>query len=285
MTPSDYVSTYLQLWCWVNDTFTAAAVRKYLQKGKGDQSPRAQAAHSQLVSGLNSQLGLKSLPPVFEIQGDTYTAASLERVYEGKGAPNEIQDAIWLVSLCGLVSGGTLAQYCDNNLGIDCGGFVANYWGMGRPTPANLAPTGADGFKPRYIWKMCPEMRRPDAGKIEVGDAAVFFQDVKFNDPDIEARPNSNGKGYDRSTGSQAFHIGLVASQPVPVGNGQLSIDIADSSGSAAPSGGNGVKVKSRTVTAKVEKGLVYFPDGDNRIYLTGRRSYSPPYPPNSFGA
>ncbi|HZW80070.1 MAG TPA: hypothetical protein VFF50_06350 [Candidatus Deferrimicrobiaceae bacterium] len=33
MTADDYVRTYLQLWCWVNDTFTVVRVCNYLQSG------------------------------------------------------------------------------------------------------------------------------------------------------------------------------------------------------------------------------------------------------------
>src|SRR6185295_600937 len=127
--------------------------------------------------------GGNAVPTVFSVQGDQYVTTSLWRVYHGKGAPNEIQDAIWLASLCGLVDEGTLAMYADNNLGIDCGGFVANYWGMGRPDPANPNPTGATGYKPRTIWGLYPGLRRKTAAEIRPDDAAVFFQDVKNDDP------------------------------------------------------------------------------------------------------
>ena len=44
MTAEDYVRTYLQLWCWVNDTFTVVQVRNYLQSGLGTQASRAAGA-------------------------------------------------------------------------------------------------------------------------------------------------------------------------------------------------------------------------------------------------
>jgi hypothetical protein len=119
MHASDYVNVYLQLWCWVNDTFTVAAVRNYLQTGHGAQSSRAENAYSQLVNGVTRLAGLSHLPAVFEIQGDKYATNSLWRVYHGKGAPNEIQDALWLASLCGLVNEGTLSTYCDTRAFLD----------------------------------------------------------------------------------------------------------------------------------------------------------------------
>ena len=68
MPASDYVRTYLQLWCWVNDTFTVARVRNYLQSGKNAQSARAASAYSQLMSRLPKLLAGKPLSTVFEVQ-------------------------------------------------------------------------------------------------------------------------------------------------------------------------------------------------------------------------
>lgn len=285
MPASDYVRTYLKLWCWVNDTFTVAQVRNYLQSGLAPQSGRAEVAYNNLLSGVTRLVGSAQLPNIFEVQGDKYIKTSLWRVYHGKGAPDEIQDALWLASLCGLVSDGTLSTYADLNLGIDCGGFVANYWGIGHPSAASPNPTGATGFKPRTIWGMFPGLRRKAPSEIQVDDAAVFFQDVNSDNPDIAASQNSDGT-YNRASGSQAFHIGLVASVSVAAGSAMVNLEIAESSGAAASSGGNGVNVRSLgQVTATVARGLVYCPDGANRIYFTGRQGASSPYMPNQYGA
>jgi hypothetical protein len=288
MTASDYVNVYLQLWCWVNDTFTVVRVRNYLQSGKGPQANRAASEYSKLLSSLPKVAASgagKPLPAVFEVQGDKYVTTSLWRVYNGKGAPSEIQDAIWLASLCGLVNPATLAIYADNNLGIDCGGFVANYWGIGRPNLSNPNPTGATGYKPRTIWGMYPNLRRKTPGEIQADDAAVFFEDVKSDDPNIAARQLPGG-AYDSSSGSQAFHIGLVSSVSAVPGTNQVNLVITESSGATASSGGTGVNVRSLgQVKATVAKGLVYCMDGTNRIYFTGRPlPPTPPYLPNSYG-
>lgn len=281
-----YVNKYLDTWCWVKDTFTVARVRNYLQSGKGAQATRAATAYSQLMSGLPKLAGLaagKPLPDVFQVQGDQYIKTSLWRVYNGKGAPNEIQDAIWLASVCGLVDSASLRGYVDNNLGVDCGGFVANYWGIGRPSVTNTNPNGATGYLPRTIWGLNPGLRRKNPSEIQVDDAAVFFKDVKSDDPNIPAKKNSEGS-YDTSSGSQAFHIGVVSS--VSVSGNQVDLEIAESSGAPASSGGNGVNVRSLgKVTATVAKGLVYCPDGANRIYFVGHQGSPSPYMPNAFGA
>ncbi|MFN7924037.1 MAG: hypothetical protein U0Q16_28300 [Bryobacteraceae bacterium] len=287
MPASSYVNTYLNLDCWVGDTFTTTWVRNYLQSGLDDKAKNAAMAYADFVRGVGKLLGkpgLGALPNLFEIKGDEYLATSMWRVYNGKGAPDEIQDALWLASLCGLVDDTSVDKYCDNYLGIDCGGFVANYWGMGHPSKGAFNPTGATGFKPRTIWGLYPSLRRRSAPEIRVDDAAIFFKDVKNDNPDIMAGKNPDGS-YNTSSGSQAFHIGLVSSVTL-AGANSVTLEIAESSGATTPNGGTGVNVRSLgTVAATVANKLVYCPDGKNRIYFIGSQSAAFPYPPYSYGA
>jgi len=273
--PSDaaeYVSRYLRLQVWYDkQSTTTIQVKNYLQSGKGPQSANANIAYQKLLSALPKLVG-KTPGNVFEVEGEKYLLTSLWRVYNGKGAPSEIQDALYLALLCGLVDGKTVQTYADSKLGIDCGGFVANYWGMGCPSEADLNPTGATGFKPRWIWKKFNKLQRKAASEIAADDAAVFFQNVKNDDPNIEAQPNPAGGGYDSSTGSQAFHIGVVQSATAIAGTDQVDLTIAESSGARASSGGTGVNVRDLgKVKATVSKGLVWCPDGQNRIYFVGK--------------
>jgi len=156
---------------------------------------------------------------------------------------------------------------------------------MGCPSAADLNPEGSTGFKPRFIWTKFSKLRRKAASEIAADDAAVFFQDVKNNDPDIAAQPNPAGGGYDTSTGSQAFHIGVVQSATAIAGTDQVDLTIAESSGARASSGGTGVNVRALgKVKATVAKGLVWCPDGVNRIYFVGKdgpvSSYLPAFLP-----
>jgi hypothetical protein len=73
----------------------------------------------------------------------------------------------------------------------------------------------------------------------------------------------------------------VVSAVTAITGTNQVDLDIAESSGAKASSGGNGVNVRSLgKVTATVAKGLVYCPDGNNRIYFTGKQGAVTPYPP-----
>jgi hypothetical protein len=219
----------------------------------------------------------QQLPSVFSVGGDRYALSSISRVFIGKGAPDEIQDVIWLAAQAGLVDARNLAEYVDNNLGVDCGGLVANYYGLGHPSPNKPMDPLATGVKPRYIWGAYPH--RKAASDVAVGDAAVFFQDVKGNNPDIAAKKKTDGSGdYDTTTGSQAFHIGLVASvnrNP----DGTLTLGIAESSGKDH-GGANGAHVRSLTAKPVVAGGLVYCPEGANRIYFSAEPTGASPSMP-----
>jgi hypothetical protein len=282
MSASEYVRTYLQLPVWKNESATTpVSVRNYLQSGMGGQSTRAANAYAKLLAALPKQLDTPSkvLPATFQVRGDKYVTTSLWRVYNGKGTPTEIQGVLWLALLCGLVDDKTLTTYVDNNLGIDCGGFVANYWGIGAPSVSAPNPNGATGFKPRTIWGMFPKLQRKSASEIEEDDAAIFFKDVKNDDPNLAAQQKAGS--YDTSSGSQAFHIGVVSAVTAIPATNQVDLEIAESSGAPATSGGNGVNVRSLgRVTATVAKGLVYCPDGKNRVYFTGKQGPVAPYPP-----
>ncbi|MEA3087168.1 MAG: hypothetical protein QOC89_4865 [Paraburkholderia sp.] len=78
----------------------------------------------------------------------------------------------------------------------------------------DVAPTGSNGILPRGFWsndKLWPDVmsrRRQNAENVSPGDAAIFFKDVKDNNPDI-AKQRAGGKLIE-GTGSEAFHIGVV---------------------------------------------------------------------------
>jgi hypothetical protein len=53
------------------------------------------------------------------------------KAFFGKGCPEEVQITLQLAERFGLLKGGTLQEYCDQYLGLDCNGFVGNYLSHG----------------------------------------------------------------------------------------------------------------------------------------------------------
>ena len=266
MSPSEYVSTYLNLPVSLGGSqVVKTSIRNYLESGLGLQSVRAETAGSRLFSALTARLGITgNYPPVFTFEGAEIVTKSIRRVFMGKGAPGEIQAVLWLAARCGLLDRGNISSYCDGNLGIDCAGFVANYWGIGRPTAGDDHPVGWSGLKPRYIWHTNRAFRRKDWSEIRVGDGVVCFRGVRKDNPDQAHSRNSYG--------SDAFHIGLVAYIAPVARDSTIRLRIAESSGAQRSDGGNGVNVREvGEVEVKVARALVYYESANQeRSYFVG---------------
>jgi hypothetical protein len=294
-TPEQYVDLYLSLdfllkgtggnWGWVR-----GRVRQYLQHQVGTRSANAQKAKKDLYAAAAKRIGLKDLPGTFKFEGYDMLKNNLERVFMGKGAPDEIQDVIWMASHLGLVSRDTLPSYLDNNIGIDCGGFAACFWGMGRPSPGAPAPIGWSGFTPRYFWETYRGSRRKNISQISAGDAIIFFRDVISDNPDVAKKRDTAGKLI-QGTGSEAFHIGVVDAAS-EIDKSTIFLSIAESSGGTNPTSlGNGVRSRSiaRATIRTDRQGWVFHegtgnrPDGTpvtSRLYFVGRPAGSAPYSP-----
>jgi hypothetical protein len=293
-TPAEYVNTYVTLDFSIRvagegSRKVRGMIRNYLQQGLGQRSINAQDARSKLFSAVAKRIGKSALPDEFEFEGYPFVRTNLERVYMGKGAPDEIQDAIWMASCVGLVSPGILPSYCDNNLGIDCGGFAACYWGLGKPSAGAPRPTGWGGFLPRTFWNTYRSNRRKHASQIKSGDAIIFFKDVKGDNPDDPKDRDATGK-WIKDSGSEAYHIGIVDYVSLVDQKGVINLGIAESSGGQNPvTMGSGVKTRSITkAETKIDRqGWVYHegvgtqPDGSeqrSRLYFVGPPAGSAPY-------
>jgi hypothetical protein len=84
--------------------------------------------------------------------------------YEGKGTPEAIAQALRLANLCGLVGGdrAALQRYCDDKIGVDCGGFVGNYLRSQHSTHYGPATHAKDFAPPRKCLKRLADVRAHD---------------------------------------------------------------------------------------------------------------------------
>lgn len=278
MNPSAYPGVYWAIPVWFADgTSAAVPVRNYLQHGLGEQSKRAQAAKQRLTSAIARDKIKADKGGVYRIDGREIGALSIERVFMGKGAPDEIQDVLWLAGRYGLTDAGSVGTYADRNIGMDCGGFVACLWGIGKPLNGS-AVQGSTGFKPRSFWNFDRSKRRARVDDIAIGDAIIFFSHMKGDDTDLAST--------DPALGGEAYHIGAVGG--VTVKSGAIDLGIMESSGAQAVTGGDGVNYRiSYDLPIKTAKGLVYGDAGQNakkqgiRLYFVGKAGNCVPYLPN----
>lgn len=280
MNPSAYPGVYWAIPVWLADgTAAAVPVRNYLQLGLGEQSKRAQAAKQKLTAAIARDKVKADKGGVYSFDGRPVAGLSIDRVFMGKGAPDEIQDVLWLASRYGLTDAGNVNTYADRNLGMDCGGFVACLWGIGKPINGS-AVQGSTGFKPRTFWGFDRGKRRARVEDIAVGDAIIFFSHMKGDDTDLAST--------DPALGGEAYHIGAVGG--ITVKSGAIDLGIMESSGAKAVTGGDGVNYRIRTdLPIKTAKGLVYGEAGQNakkqnvRVYFVGKAGNCVPYLPNGF--
>ena len=235
-TPADFARIYAELatWVWNGSDWVArrAPIINYLQVNLTPPMQRdldARAAHARLRSLLPGATGIKNVNTVrtFNFNDYDYINNSITRCFMGKACPWEIQEMLQLASEVGAITEGTLANYCRDKLGTDCGGFVANYWGEACPHMTDVSPEGWMGIKPRNfwanstVWSNAVGRRRTLASQVRPGDAAVFFDTVQNDNPDI--------------AGSHGFHIALVNAANADDTN-FTTLQIAQSSGRPAAS-------------------------------------------------
>jgi hypothetical protein len=280
MTPADYARSYAQMmtWFWDGSSWLVknAPIINYLQHNQSEQDKRAAAAQQalrRLLPGATGQANVNQVK-TFNFHDYDYINNSISRCFIGKACPWEIQETLQLASEVGAIAEANLYEYCKTSLGVDCGGFVANYWGEACPHMNQVAPVGWNGILPRTFWsstQLWPDImsrRRQSASQITAGDAAIFFKDVKDNNPDIAKQRDGSGKLI-AGTGSEAFHIGLV-SQVGYGGENITTLEIAESSGAKSIYGGSGVNVRAANVVGSGKSGKwVYAQVGEaERIYF-----------------
>lgn len=109
--------------------FVGMAAKDQLMAKIRSRGTRVSAGHYQLRFSQAGQV-LPKNDTTTEVFG-TVIAESVKilQPYQGKGSPEEIQMVLKLAVGCGLLTPNrdALQRYCDENIGLDCNGFVGNY--------------------------------------------------------------------------------------------------------------------------------------------------------------
>lgn len=213
MTPEEYSRRYLSLSALLED-FSLAEVKidRYLNTGAlysedpevvknaSPRAKRAQAAYKKLYQAIAAELGVKKgpMPLTFKIGGIILSLMGVRRCFDGKGSPSEIRNVLWLASRYGHLEWSTAQSYCNDNLGLDCNGFTANFWGL---IPDNVS-----------TWDFDKNARKSFAD-IQTGDAIIFYKSLPKG-----PKPNCS-------------HVAVVGSEP-KVSGSTLTFAIVQSSGS-----------------------------------------------------
>ena len=169
MKPSDYLALYHDILAWGDDySLTWVKIRKYVSGCSGDPWE----ARSPIIQGLiKENPGSNWHSTSFTVDGYTIQMMSIVRVFSGKGSPLEINDALWLAHRYGKILNHAnkkphakgLQEYADAYVGMDCNGFVGNFFGINPST--SIDTYGAQ--------------RRKSVAEIQENDVCVWYRGWK----------------------------------------------------------------------------------------------------------
>ena len=161
--PWDYASAvYLDLKATLDDgTLVTLKIDRYLNNVKLQRNKDAEKAKDALLGGVAGELKVAYPGPLmFTIDSLTYDRLKLQRVFTGKGAPEDIRNVVRLASRFKLTDAKTVSKYCTTNIGLDCNGFTGNYWGKDPDTSIDQYNTN----------------RRRAVADVAPGDAMIFYR-------------------------------------------------------------------------------------------------------------
>lgn len=141
--PEDYLKRYHSMIVQLDDSMQYMKLRKYVSGSSG----AAWDARTPIINGLIAETKAAGKPAswvsssffvadgVIEYE---IPALNIIHAYTGKGSPSEISDAVWMAHRFGQIinpkkpkaSAVPLQTYADYYLGLDCNGFVGNYFGI-----------------------------------------------------------------------------------------------------------------------------------------------------------
>ena len=162
--PWDYASSvYLDLATQLDDgSLVTLSVDRYLNAGlKLKRTLDAAKEKDGLLDAIATELKVKYPPPLqFTIDGLTINRLELQRVFSGKGSPDNIRTAVRLASRYKRTDAKTADKYCNSFIGLDCNGFAGNFWGI-DPT------TSIDAYDVN---------RRKAVADVVAGDVMIFYK-------------------------------------------------------------------------------------------------------------
>jgi hypothetical protein len=179
MNPADYAENYLHFAPELYDGVVEVPIDKYLNAGitgKNDKTPhpndyranRAIGEKDQLLGAIKQDLKIHGhIPPLFQVEGYLFKLLDVVMPFFGKGSPSNLRDVFWLASKYKRVTAATARDYSTKYLGLDCNGFVGNFWGINPSTPI----------------ESYDKNRRRQFDDVDVGDALIFYHKGTTHNP------------------------------------------------------------------------------------------------------
>jgi hypothetical protein len=136
VSPKDYLARYREVAGSLNQTDVfSVGVLKYLSNDGNTRAKGANVASRRIIKKLDAEFGKSEQ---YIVDGYAFYREHVKRVGWGKASPYQILDTFWLAYRYGLVTASwdpkptvpSPQQYADWYTGLDCNGYVDNYFGF-----------------------------------------------------------------------------------------------------------------------------------------------------------
>ncbi|HVK13992.1 MAG TPA: hypothetical protein VM597_34940 [Gemmataceae bacterium] len=167
MTPTQYMRQYMNMGV-ILDNWEIAEVKNDRYRNNGIASTRSPDA-DKMKDLINWCVAHESKNRI--IEGVSISPLRVYDAFIGKSSPEDTHTVIWLAHRYGFIAnpnkpkppGGYKAlpsaqAFCDKYTGLDCNGFVANYYGMARSEPhyiGSFAPKNLRLKRPEDVAARC----------------------------------------------------------------------------------------------------------------------------------
>jgi hypothetical protein len=224
MTPWEYAQRYLPIQVPGNGKTYPINIGRY---HRGNPTPAQQKLLSDVIDHFAAKQRDKTYRLKLTVNDETIEIAdrreisrSLQVPFLGKGSPEDCQIVLQLALLVGKVTPERLRAWADDNLGLDCNGYVGNYlfhdllqqpWRV-APKEGQIGPsTTIDGYFERWGDTPITDLSRIDPNRMH-----------------LIARVDSKGKVIKQYSEGKAGHVAIT--QP-----GEIRKAYATDTGDADP--------------------------------------------------
>jgi hypothetical protein len=238
MTPAEYKAQYEDLKINLGGgQTTSVSINKYRLGQPKDGGATRKALMDKIGTGVSDfevRVGLNGdLQPVeAKLTKTPAFRLALASPYTGKGAPEHCQVVLQLARHYNQAT--DLQKYADDNLGLDCNGFVGNFlWHIWRANPwsnPGRADKDYDG----------PDMRLDGYFDVRRQDRVKRWEDINTNHLYLLIRTTDDGELIIRNSGNPIGHIVITEpGQAARAGTSDqhLAIRVMESTASHVPPG------------------------------------------------
>jgi hypothetical protein len=248
MCPADYVDKYTGMTVGLDDRSQwSVVIDQYLSNTGNSKVINAAKVRDVLLDCMAKETKTPSIAKTFKIDDYDVSRSGMMLSSWGKGSPNEIGDFLWIASRYGLIHLADprpnktgihtlgLQDFADKYLGMDCNGFLINYY--------NTRDKEWIGSYDNML------LRRKSVDEVQPRDALIYY--LPGNTVKRKIKDKATGATIEKDVPEPYIHVAIV--NDVLERKNPIMIEKADWGGS-----GQHVFIERHQIYTN-KKGQIYF--------------------------